>query len=203
MSRREPFDEVLQECILRMKSGEDVESVLASYQDRARELRPHLRVLASLSSLEEQGPSSQGMARGRQQLMGALSAPVAVNGGIRTMFSLGGSTGRYLAFFFGGAVAALAIAFLAGSLDTGSSSNTAQAGAIQQCVLVLDFNHDGMLGVQDVAAFKTAIQNQDLTFDFNKDGKVDIFDVVYTVQQISNCIQQIQPPPVPTPPPTP
>jgi len=47
MAMRKSFDEVLQECIRRLETtGGDVEAVLASYPDRAAELRPHLQVWA-------------------------------------------------------------------------------------------------------------------------------------------------------------
>jgi len=104
-----------------------------------------------------------------------------------------------VAIFLTGAAVALGIMFLAGSLDLGSGSQKAEAGPIADCILKLDFNHDGMLNVQDVAAFKTAIQNQDLAFDFNGDGTVDVFDVVGVVKEVVTCLQQIQPPPVVTP----
>lgn len=199
MGKQERFDEVLQECVRRLDAGEDIESVLASYPHSEADLRPHLLVWAALSSKEKSEATAGGATRGRQQLMAALRAPGPADGGLRAMLRLG-STGRYLAFFAAGAAAALAITFLAGSLDSGSSTHTAQATTIQQCVLLLDFNHDGTLGVDDVAAFKDAIKTQNLAFDFNHDGVVDIFDVVYTVQQIESCIQSIIPtPPVPTP----
>jgi hypothetical protein len=131
-------------------------------------------------------------------LMGALSAPEPMKGA-RTMLNLRGSTARSLALFSAGAVAALAMMFLAGGLGFGSGSQKAEAGPIAACILTLDFNGDGVLNVQDVAAFKAAIQSQNLAFDFNGDGTVDVFDVSAAVQKMVDCIQQIQPPPVPTP----
>jgi hypothetical protein len=199
MDKRRPFDDILQECILRMEAGQDLESALANYPDRSRELRPHLQVLVALSSAQKQDASPQGTVRGRYQLMGALSAPGPMKGGARTMLNLRGSTGRSLALFSAGAVAALTMMFLAGGLGFGSGSQKAEAGPIATCILTLDFNHDGVLNVQDVAAFKAAIKSQDLAFDFNGDGTVDVFDVSAAVQNMVACIQQIQPPPAPTP----
>ncbi len=199
MDKRRSFDDILKECILRMEAGQDLESVLANYPDRERELRPHLQVLAALSSTQKQEASPQGTARGRYQLMGALSAPGPMKGGARTMPNLRGSTARSLALFSAGAVAALAMMFLAGGLGFGSGSQKAEANPIAACILTLDFNGDGVLNVQDVAAFKTAIKTQNLAFDFNGDGKVDVFDVEAAVEKMVDCIQSIQPTPVPTP----
>jgi hypothetical protein len=200
MDKRRSFDDILKECILRMEAGQDLESLLANYPDRERELRPHLQVLAALSSAQKQEVSLQGTARGRYQLMGALSAPEPMKRGGRTMLNLGGSTARSLALFSAGAVAALAMMFLAGGLGLGSGSpQKAEAGPIATCILTLDFNGDGRLDVQDVAAFKTAIQTQNLAFDFNGDGKVDVFDVEAAVEKMVDCIQSVQPTPVPTP----
>lgn len=200
MDKRRPFDEILRECILRMEAGQDLESALANYPDRARELRPHLQVLGALSSAQKQEASPQGIVRGRYQLMGALSAPG--KGGSRIMLTLGGSTGRSFALFFTGAVAALAITFLAGGLGLGSGPQKAEADPIADCILKLDFNGDGYLDVQDVAAFKAAIQNQNLDFDFNGDGTVDVFDVAAVALGMADCLQQTQPP-APTAPPIP
>lgn len=199
MDKRRPFDDILEECILRMEAGEDLKSALANYPDRERELRPHLLVLAALSSTQKQEASLQGTARGRSQLMGALSAPEPMKGGARIMLILRGSTARSLALFSAGAVAAVAMMFLAGGLGFGSGSQKAEANPIAACIATLDFNHDGALNVQDVAAFKAAIKSQDPAFDFNGDGTVDVFDVEGAVQNMVACIEQIQPTPVPTP----
>ena len=113
------------------------------------------------------------------------------------MLTLGVSTGRSLGLLLTGAVAALAVTFLAGGLESGSQK--AEADPLADCILALDFNVDGLMDVQDFAAFKAAIEDQALAFDFNLDGTVDVFDVAGAVLKMTDCLQQIQPPPDPIP----
>ena len=103
---------------------------------------------------------------------------------------------RFLIPLVAGAAIAVAAIFLAGGLHFGSTS-PAEAGPIRDCLLKLDFNHDGQLNVKDILTFRHAIKTQDLTFDFDNNGTVDIYDVVKVVHEVVACLQQIQPPPTP------
>jgi len=201
---RKSFDDILNECIRRIESGEDIESVLQSHAEHGDELRPHLEVLTSLSAVEKREATPQGALRGRQQLLSAI-----VSGGrkreetgvINSLATKGGLSMRFVAMFVGGAVLALGITFLTGNLEFGGDSST-EAQAIPECVLGLDFNGDQELTVEDVEEFQNAIENQDPGFDVNGDTVVDIFDVVAVVQEVVTCFQENQPP-VPTPTPIP
>lgn len=70
-------------------------------------------------------------------------------------------------------------------------------GGLPDCLNTLDFNGDGMLGVDDVMAFKAAFgsesgdDNYDPAVDVDGDGDVDIFDVTEAVSQIIDCFQQL------------
>jgi len=200
MAKGKSFDRILEECIRQMEaSGGGMEAVLAAHPEHASELRPHLELRASLSSVRAAEASPEAMAGGRQRLLRAMAAAGAGGETSREALKIGGPMLRFIAVFVAGAAVTLGIAFLGGALDFGSGGSTAEAGPVLDCVLQLDFNHDGMLNVQDVAAFKDAIKSQDPAFDFNSDGVVDIFDAVAAVKGVIECLQQIQPPPPPTP----
>ncbi len=196
---REPIDDILKDCIRRLEaSGGDVEAVLRSHPERADELRPYLELWASLSAVEPAEASPQALMRGRQQLLSAVREAQQAKGGAKVMDNLTSAKGfslRILAPFVAGAAVALGIAFLTGSLDFDSGGSTAEAGPVQDCLLQLDFNHDGLLSVADIEAFRTAIDNQDPAFDLNGDTIVDVFDAVTAVKGVIQCLQQIQPPP--------
>lgn len=70
---------------------------------------------------------------------------------------------------------------------------------LPDCLSVLDFNGDGMIGVDDVMAFKAAFgsesgdDNYDANVDLDGDGDVDIFDVTSAVSQMVECLEQLLP----------
>ncbi len=203
---KRPLDAILNECIDQLEaSGGDVEAVLARYPEHAEALRPYLSIWVSLSAMTNAEASREGALGGREVLLSAVAREKAEKERGRVpgyISKIGGVNMRKLVpiitpFLVGGAVA-VGIIFMTGNLGSETGS-TAQANTISQCVLQLDFNHDGKLDVQDVAAFKTAIQNQDLSFDFNGDGKVDVFDVEAAVQKVVACLQALQPTPPPLP----
>ena len=204
---KKSFDDILNECIRRIESGEDIESVLQSYAEHADELRPHLEILTSLSVVEQREATPQGALRGRQQLLSAI-----VSGGrkreetgvVNSLATKGGLSMKFVAMFVGGAVLALGITFLTGNLDFGggSGSGPAQAEHLPACLAALDFTGDDEFTVEDVLAFKDAIDSDDPAFDFNGDTVTDIFDVLDVVGAVVLCFQENQPP-APTPPPIP
>lgn len=73
-------------------------------------------------------------------------------------------------------------------------------GGLPDCLDVVDFNGDGTLDGNDVLAFKAAFgseegdANYDPSVDVDGDGDVDLFDVTEAVNQIVDCLQQLQPP---------
>lgn len=72
-------------------------------------------------------------------------------------------------------------------------------GGLPPCVGILDFNGDGRLDVNDVMIFRDAFgsssgdPNYNPSVDIDGDGDVDIFDVASAVQQIVDCLGQMQP----------
>jgi hypothetical protein len=202
---KQSFDNILNECIRQLEAaGGDIESVLSKYPEQADELRPYLQVWASLSAVEKVEATPESARSTRQRLLSGIAKAEQTRGGVKIMPSIGVST-RFLGVFAAGAALALGALFFTGNLDFGSGS-TAQADAHAECVLALDFDGSGSLGVGDVEAFRTAIETQDLAFDLEPapdgDGDVDVFDAVAAVMQVVACVQDLQSP-APTPPPTP
>lgn len=201
---RKSFDDILNECIRRIESGEGIESVLQNYAEHADELRHHLEILTSLSVVEKKEATPQSALRGRQQLLSAI-----VSGGrkreetgvINSLATKGGLGMKFVAMFVAGGALALVITLLTGNLEFGggSGSGSAQAEHLPACLAALDFNGDDELTVEDVLLFRDAIESQDLAFDFNDDGVVDVFDVVGVVQEVVTCFEQQQPPLPPLP----
>lgn len=199
---RKPFDDILNECIRQAEaSGGDIEAALSRYPEQADELRPYLEVWTSLSEVEKAQAAPLGAMRGRQQLLTAIARAEQTEQGvspINNLVSKGGLSMRFAAMFVAGVVLALGITFLTGNLEFGGGSST-EAEPLPECVLALDFNGDGQLGVEDVMAFRDAIESQDPAFDSNNDGVVDIHDVVSVVQELVSCFQEQQPEPPPLP----
>ena len=196
---KKPFDDILNECIRRIESGEEIESVLQSYAEHADELRPHLEILTSLSVVEKREATPQGALRGRQQLLSAIVSGGRKRGETGVIIGLatkGGLSVKFVAMFVAGGALALGITFLTGNLDFGggSGSGSAQAEHLPACLAALDFNVDDALTVEDVLLFKGAIESQDPAFDYNGDTVVDIHDVVAVVQGVVSCFEQQQPP---------
>lgn len=134
---KKSFDDILNECIRRIESGEDIESVLRSYAEHADELRPHLEVWASLSAVEKVETTPQGALQGRQQLLNALATVEHKEGGTEIMKNL--STAGSLSLKLIGAasvVAAIAIGitFLTGNLHVDFSSDAAADHTIIHCL---------------------------------------------------------------------
>lgn len=197
------FDDALNECIRQLEtSGQDLENVLSRYPEHAAKLRSYLEVWEALASVEKARVSSAGAMRGRQQLLTAIAGAEQPNRGTRSindLISKGGlsmtSTGiRFAGMFVAGAVLALAITLLTGSLEFGTGSSV-QAQISAECQDSLDLNNDGNFDVEDVADFGDAIDNQTTDgFDRDNDGDVDINDVLEVVNEVVGCFQDSQPP---------
>lgn len=192
---RESFDEILSECIRRLERGGELEAVLSEYPEQADELRPHLEVWASLSSVDEAQATQQGEMRGRRQLLNALAKAGQEESSslISNLAAKGGSSMRYVAMLAVGAALALGITFLTGNLEFGSGSSTAEADPISECLPLLDLNEDGVTDLDDVLFAKEKLES----------GEWDIFDVVQRLQAFVDCIEAQVIFPTPTPPPVP
>ncbi len=72
-------------------------------------------------------------------------------------------------------------------------------GGLPPCLDLVDFNNDGRLDVNDVMVFRDSFGSQqgdpnyNPATDIDGDGDVDIFDVAAAVQQIVDCLGQMQP----------
>lgn len=199
---RKRFDDILNECIRRLEaSGGDIETVLSKYPEHTDELRPYLEVWRSLSAVEKAQASSAGAMRGRQQLLTAIARAEQAEQGVRLINSLARKGGlsmnfggiKFAGMFVAGVVLALGITFLTGSLEFGGDSSTL-AQEVAKCVEGLDNNGDGDLNVEDVQGFQDALENQDPGFDVDGDTDVDINDVVQQVNDVIDCLQQLQEP---------
>lgn len=160
------FDEILRECIARLETGEDVEAVLTAYPEQAGQLRPHLRVLASLKTAKNVEASALGAVRGRQQLLAAVANQATIQGGRAVFKFLSDTVGFGLKLAGAGAIVAaiaLSAALFTGSLHVGTGATQAVAG---------DYDADGVLDDVDNCAW---VANADQA-DTDRDGLGDACD---------------------------
>lgn len=192
---KKSLKEILREFLQRLEtSGADIEAALADHPRQAEDLRPHLRIWASLSSTPKAEASQSGFERGLSRLSSAVSGEQE-RGGNRIMSHLPKSGGLALKLLGSAAVVAglaLGITLLSGNLQSPFGSE-AQATPSHPCL-------DQVLGgldlepgftIKDLIAFKIAYKTQNTAprFDRNGDDKVNLKDVLIYLHELKQCFQ--------------
>ncbi len=198
---KKSLEEVLRQSLQRLEtSGGDIDAALAEHPQHAEELRPHLRVWASLSSRPKAEASQSGFAKGFSQLSSAVSREQE-QGGKKLMNDLSRSGSFALKLLGSTAVVAglaLGIALFSGNAHVQLGSE-AQAVPSHPCLDQVLGGLDGQPGftLQDLIAFKIAYktQNLDPRYDRNGDGRVGLKDVLIYLHELKLCFQTNPPPP--------
>ena len=92
-----------------------------------------------------------------------------------------------------GLAAVLSLAVILGAVRFTGSETQAQeppdpTQCIAECLLIVDFNGDGVFDVDDVLLFVEAYETGDTAYDSDGDGDVDVFDVLGYAKQVRDCI---------------
>jgi len=96
-----------------------------------------------------------------------------------------------------GLAAVLSVLVILGTVHfTGSETQADEPDptqCISDCLLIVDFNTDGVFDVEDILLFVEGYENQDPEFDGDGDGDVDVFDILGYAEQVRDCIKACLP----------
>jgi len=92
-----------------------------------------------------------------------------------------------------GLAAVVSVLLVLGTVHfTGSATQADEPDPItacmSECLLIVDFNEDGVFDVLDVQAFVEGYESGNLDFDSDGDGDVDVFDILGYAEQVKDCI---------------